>query len=483
MNTLLLIFVKMQLSLTILLSLIASLVFFLGEKSDLTLTLLFFVTFLFLFFNLFFSFTKKLPELLIILNLFFFLGFAFKPFVHVVFNYDFLEPAGLRPWLYVQSAMSYSAIIGLILLGFNLVVYKSIPNKISMPVVAISFKNQSNKLFLGATLFSCALYLLNMRLGFLRVGLAAETHIIFPFSLLFSWLLGLGCIFILFSLLKTLSRFVIIQLSVVVVLAMISLMSRSAILLLMYPCVVYAFKNNYRKFKIDHVFKATAAAVLFITLLFSITLLRKAYFSTDNMTFDKVVDQLLINIKTGGNVNSNFLNDNKPKFSDIQLTELIFDNQIVHQIQNLVLDRWIGFEGLLVASASSNDENFFTFINETSKNNPISIYSNLSANQMKTTTSYLFATFPGPWGLVFLADSLYLRLFTGISFFVIMYFFIFYSEKYFDGLNKSVICWWLGSTLSQISLYLKHNLMITFVYFIMCIMTIEIIKKYKGLYD
>lgn len=483
MNTLFLIFVKMQLTLTILIALITSLVFFLAEKSNLTSSVLFFITSLFLFFNLFFSVNKKLPELLIILNFFFFLGFSFKPFIHVVFNYDFLEPAGLQPWLYLQKALFYSSTISLLMCGFNFIVHKYVPKKMSELKSESQIKSKSNILFFSATAFSCGVYFLNMQLSFLRVGLAAQTHIVFPFSLLFSWLLGLGCVFILFALIKIFNRSIVVQLGIVLVLAMLSLMSRSVILLMIYPCVVYVIKNNHIKFKLEHFLKVTAGIVLFLSLIVASTLLRKAYFSTDNMTLAKVADQLLINIKTGGNINSDFSNENKPKLSDIKATDLILDSQIVHQIQNLVLERWIGFEGLLVAAESSSDESFFTFVNETSQNNPISIYSKLSANQMKNTSSYLFATFPGPWGLVFLGSSFYLRLISILLFLSILYFFIFFSEKYFYGLNKSVVCWWLGSALAQVSLYLKHNLIIIIVYFVMCILTIEIIKKYEGLYD
>jgi hypothetical protein len=447
-----------------------------GQRQDFSIGILFSVIVVYIF-NLQLSLRYKYSELMTLLNVLFFLGFVFKPYNHLLWGYEFIEPAGKNPTLFVQPGTQLSLWIGLMLSVFNCGLYLLLQKtqvlnyKYTEPL-----KNKNNQYFYIVCIFSIALYGLNAQLGFLRVGIASEAHVLFPFSFFYSWFLGLGSAFLVFLFLNQLNFLSVLALFALTICASVSVMSRNLILLYLYPVLVYVLRNTNFKLSIKNICICFLASIILFFSIFSVTLFRKALYANKNINISTALNQLEVNFKTGGD----YSKESKPQeitFQDYK--NIIFDQQVIDQIKHLFLDRWIGFEGLLVALQNQSDENFVTLLNENQKNSVTTLYSTLSKNDWQLDSRHLFYTFPGPFGFIFISRSFYMQISALFAYFLALFIFVYISEVFFTSMSKSVMVWWVASVFSQMSLFVKFNSLIHTLYFVLPLIIVLIFNRQK----
>lgn len=434
---------------------------------------LFFLSSLFFNFNLSLSFKKKTTEVTQILSFLFWMGFVFKPFVHMYVGHDFIEPAGQNPFQFINEALQVMVIIGASLTLLNVLTWWFVKNK---SFVRVEKMKPSNMYFYSASILALVVYLINWKIGFLRVGLASAYLIPFPFSLLFSWLLGIGAIFLIYLFIQKPNIPKLSTAFAVLVIAVISVLSRNIIVLMMYPILRYAFQNFKFEFKIKKMLIIASVAFICVVSILTVTLLRKAFFSTQNMTLSQVFKQLVINQQTGGNINAEKKIMDQVKLENYDLTAMLLDRQIIEQISHVFVERWVGFEGLLVAVQNTSDQNFTEILFESQRDKPVSLYAQLSNTDWKVNSKYLFYSIPGPFSLIFFAESYWYRALSIMLYLCGVFIFSILTEMLFSGLARSAVAWWMAASLAQISLFFVQNFKIVIAYFVMCVATIYIIQ-------
>ncbi len=390
----------------------------------------FFLTLIFLS-VLFLSFKKPVFEFLSLINVLFFLGFWMKTSVHIISGEVFSEAYGKFGFTFVDSAIQSANWFGLGLLVLTLFSKKLKIIKISLQKPKIN----DHISVIGVTFITILFAVLNWNFEFLRVGLPSKVNIPFPFGPLLSWFLGVGSAFLFFLFTQRFKIINILFISVGMTVVSVSTLSRNSIMSFFYPLFLLIFKN--RQHKIKALISLVIIFAFFIFSLLVITNLRTEYYSNE----------------LSGSI-------------------LQMPSRSTSHLKGLFIERWLGIEGLLVAKAYESNETFKTILLENQKVSQTSIYQELAESYYPKPGQYLFYTFPGPAGLIFMAKSIPIQILAFSIFSLILMVTLLVIEKFFYGYEKSVICWWAATSLSQISLFPIHYVKIHFFYLFLMILTV-----------
>ncbi len=405
-------------------------------------------------------FLKKMPEFLKLLNILSFLGFWLKATSHIFFEYPFNEAAGSDPFSFLNQSLNAATLFGIILLSISIAYINFFGKPTSHSVAEAKHTRPAFYLFIILSLIFAAI---NWRIGFLRVGLASENSIPFPFSLLFSWFLGLGTTFSIFLYARNLNLLKISLITLVMCAISMSLVSRNSLVLFCYPILIYIFSKEGPKLK--RALYLTGFLIFFGTSLFVIQGIRKNY---DAITKSAVTEALPITQSIANHTDAIYTSL-KSLSPDSRI-----DPYLITQTQLLFIERWIGFEGVLVAAQNQSDQHFETMLTENQKENLTSIYQDLAVSKYPKPGQMLFYTFPGPAGFIFFAESWLYRI-AGFSFLAFLIIGTCYViEKFTTGLAKSAVSWWAAAFLTQFSLFPIHNLKIYVTYLALIVIWILI---------
>lgn len=192
------------------------------------------------------------------LTVFLWLGFWLKMTVHLIFNYSFVEPVGAfvggaEAWdevLYVATAASLGVMFGRVI--YILIKLKlDVMCKDIKPVVPLWYIKSRKSAWILLTIFTIAMYFINMRYGIQLVGLAPRTIMMWPLNAIITWFLNIGLatgVAVLLWWDIVLKKDIVVSIYATLIEALfssISILSRSAYVFHAIPqlMVAYRFKN------------------------------------------------------------------------------------------------------------------------------------------------------------------------------------------------------------------------------------------------
>jgi hypothetical protein len=382
------------------------------------------------------SFLKQRSVFFSLTNLFLFFGFWGKTTSHMVQGTPFLEAAGGFSIEHLNQAMLESGVIALLLtlvelgLRFHL---ENFQNKFKNFKIMTSNWPDGTWAMLFWAIVVLVLAMMNWRIGFLRVGLASDTHVPSPFSILYSWILGPGAATVLFYFVRRqMSWMSVIAVSASMAAIGIATLSRNSLMYFAFP-IAYIVISQYWKILRGSLFAFFTGAV-FVLSMIQITQLRMEA----GESFPEVTSA-----------------------PDLSRTQT--------QMKELFLDRWIGIEGLIVARANRSDDTFKVLVQEDARKNPTSLYRSLSQSSYPIPGKFLYYTFPGPIGLIGFAQTVGYQL-VGIGVFIFFFSLLYFSsEIFFTDSQKYVVAWWMASNITQVSLFPKYNFAIICIYLLFMI--------------
>lgn len=338
------------------------------------------------------------------LTIFFWLGYWLKFTIHTIFIYDYNEPIGkfiesptsLDQVLFIAIVGCWGVLVARYLLSFFNVkssIYSSYPGVAKVPV----FYENKRKLILPSLIISFFVVVsLNFIWGVFQVGLVPSTILIWPLNSLFSWLLGIGFGLIISTVLwfelqreVTSSKFIYFVLYYPFFIS-ISILSRATYIFNIIPLAV-AFFINRNQFQ--HVIRRMSTNTILIFALLSVPI------------------SFIISIKVVSVIRDHYYSDPHLPSSNTNLSNKN-SFPLVAIFQKLIVDRWIGVEGIMAVSSypSKNISLLKKGFLEKSEIGKIGMYQFIAKSHYIHTdvSRWIFATIPGPIAFFYYSGSLYI---------------------------------------------------------------------------
>lgn len=347
------------------------------------------------------------------LSVFIWLGFWLKFSVHSIIGYQFIEPIGLfhgsaKNWEEVLniSSVGYCGVIvaGLLMLSFFKRSTSISVNTISPPAWYLSVRKKLWVILLLATLVTA---ITNFSLSIHQIGLVPNTILIWPMNAIISWLINIGLITAILTLLWwDINLNISIGASIYAIIfegfsSSISVMSRAIYIFHVVPSLLPLALNNNLKPRLWSRKKALLlifGILFFFTLSISaVTTLRNYYYQADSYSSTKLevistslkdINNKILRSRTSivsGDIEAlevlakleetklktiEELNQELQKLESVKNSKtLILVNEFQYQIQGgmlqrilfLSVDRWVGLEGVMAVQAYP-DKNIDTLL-------------------------------------------------------------------------------------------------------------------------
>jgi hypothetical protein len=409
------------------------------------------------------SLKKPVNEFLLLTNIFFTLGFWLKATFHILTGQDFIEPAGDHALEVLEQSLYFAGFAAVFLAGVPMAVRKF---KIA-PMVPPEKVYRQNVLVIAVMFFSILVCYYNWEVGFFRVGLPSRNDLYFPMNTFLYWYLGPGGAFLTFLVAsKAYSALGSLPALITMPFVGITTLSRNSLMYFCYPVFLKFFRNlkDYKR----GVFYSTLAVAVMVVAIIQTSNLRTEFFST------KITAEISEGLTAKANSQPAPTFTAEPKVAFKPKMELANTKT---QMSEMLIDRWVGIEGLLVARQNVSDSIFLDLVKENPKKNPDSLYRELSRSQYPKRGALLFSTFPGPLGMIFTAQSFYLIFLGLVAYSALLILTYYLIEKYTSGLSKSSLIWWAAMNVVQISIFPAHNLKIYFLFLGACLAISVIFHK------
>ncbi|MCB4810632.1 hypothetical protein LG204_04815 [Methylovorus menthalis] len=334
-----------------------------------------------------------------------FLGFWMKLTVHLWLNYAFRESTGTfdysaYSWDETLDIASYAALcilatrILLPVIGLKSVT--NVANKQEKELKVLLWYSQWRiQLWITLLLFCIFLAVFNASFGIFQIGLVPRTILAWPLNAVISYLIGHGlsiltCVFLWWEiLLKKDIKYSIYFIIIIAFISTTSVLSRGIYIFQTLPQFFAAFTN--RKIITNFSIKSVPLiSITFITLLFvsntSVNFLREHYYTT-------------VNIPHASNSEATLTSKPAPHFVNI-----------ISGVASLLVDRWIGIEGLMVLQAHSekSHELFIHGLQEHRKIGTDTLYSSISKPNyylVVDKSKYQFSEIPGAIAFCFFSGK------------------------------------------------------------------------------
>ena len=358
---------------------------------------------------------------------FLFLGFWMKFTIHNIIDYDFLEPVGEfdgkpESWDLALKVASSAALgvclsrVPRILLSRNL--WLKNPTKELIQVNRWFLKHRSwIYVFTFLFLITCSVW--NFKASFYQIGINPKTILPAHLNVIMAWLIhsGFAMILCLIVFIEEQNRglnpvYVVILFVLEGMILTISALSRSIYLFHVLPIlVVFAYHYTNYKSRINTKSFITILMAFFIgliTITTTVTIARIKFYKMETTAIEEVKrDRLNDFLKSGG-----WSNNEKFFFDDKKIDKKEIKKNLLHGnlqlLLKLVVDRWIGLEGLLAVSSYyyRGIPLFISALKENPKKGVDSIYQHISNSQYKKLSEYTFLTLPGIIAILYYSGSL-----------------------------------------------------------------------------
>jgi hypothetical protein len=333
-----------------------------------------------------------------------FLGFWVKVTVHLWLNYGFRESTGAfdysaSSWDETLDIASYAALcitgtrVLLSIIGLRSV--KPLENIQDKPLKILSwYRNHRIQLWISLLLFCVGITALNTALGIIQFGLVPRTILCWPLNAVISYIIGHGlsivtAIFLWWDILiKKDIKYSVYFIIVIAFISTISVLSRGAYIFQTLPQFFAAFSN--RKIINFSVKSIPLIAITFLMLLFlsnfTVNFLRNNYYSTAEFSHVPI-----------------------PERSINSASSTCF-GKVINGVASLLVDRWIGIEGLMVLQAHSEKSHvlFIRGLQEHRKIGNETLYSSISKPKyymVADKTKFQFSEIPGAIAFCFFSGK------------------------------------------------------------------------------
>lgn len=417
------------------------------------------------------------------LAVFLWLGFWLKFTVHTIFKYAYNESTGF----FIQTSDSIDNILiiasigcwGIIsaryflsFLGLKSKTDVDLMNNIKIPLF---YKNYRKPTLFCLIMTFLLINAVNVTAGILQLGLVPRTILQWPLNALFSWLLGIGFALMITTILwwelgeeKKASKLFIYSLFEPFIIS-VSILSRATYILHVIP-VFLSFMINKNKFSFNTAYiKKSTYISLFFLIGFSFLISLQTVSWLRNFYYSNVTPDFMI--QNDDVLNSHLIASSK--------SHAIVSPSIVNIFKGLIIDRWLGIEGVMAVSAYApkNIELLKKGLLEKSEIGKVNMYLNIANSHYRNMDAnrYIFTTIPGPIAFLYYSGSMFL-VFIGMFIFTII---MVISESLVSFLtNNAFLCSLYGMDIANgiaqfgvtPSMMIKHYLLIFaycfFLYFI-----------------
>lgn len=408
-------------------------------------------------------------------SIFIWLGFWLKFSIHSIIGYPFIEPIGLfqgtnKNWeevIYISSVGSCGVIVaGLLMLS----IFKSFKfldrHSISAPIWYLPVRK---KLWFILILVTLVTAIANFALGIHHVGLVPGTILIWPMNAVISWMLNIGLITAILTLLWwDINLNISIGASIYAIIfeglsSSISVMSRAIYIFHVIPSLLPLTSDNQ---PIRRLWSHKKLALLIFGVLFffvlsisAVTSLRNYYYQANSYSSTKLqvlssrledINNQILKLKqsiASGNIEAlkmlaeleeikrKYLEEHRQETLKLESVKssktLVLINEFQYQIQSgllqrilfLSVDRWVGLEGVMAVQAYPNksmDTLLESIVSKKGTSQPDvfqnisqSIYENMAREKyhfrsLPGFTAYLY--YGGSFAVVFLGAILLISL-------------------------------------------------------------------------
>jgi len=369
--------------------------------------------------------------------IFLFLGFWLKFTVHMIYEYNFVEPIGnfdFMPenWDRVLFVASFAAIGVIIVRVYHILIRKSLCHNLKSAEAAKIpkwYKKNYKIIWLLSILFALSVHFINYKYSFYKTGINPVLILPAKINVIMSWLpfMGVSMWFAMLINWEVLSRENSTALPFFLpigegFLASVSMASRAALIfhVLPYAVVISDEKRNIFK-RISPIKKSLGVLLFFVIFALSLSLISWYRLS---------------NYSAGGQFS----------YSDIIM--------MAKQVSQLFIDRWIGLEAVLAVS-SWPDIGLNLFIQGVFEDPSIgvnSIYQTISNSPYMELKSMTFLTLPGAVAVLFYSGSITV-VFCGMIFFstLLLICEIFVTRLLRNPFLTAIICLGLANALCQMN--------------------------------
>jgi hypothetical protein len=406
-----------------------------------------------------------------LLNIFFWLGGWFKLNVHLILNYQYVEAVGGFSF----TANHYNELLKVCIVA-NLAVFMVwffSKKLIQTNGTKINFKNTGvgvqgcrsfGLIFILVVIAIAAINLFNIYSGMYQTGIVAKTIFAWPFNAVFGWILSMGLVMVISTLLYLSSwskKRIIMVIGVAIYEAIFSagsVLSRGLYIIHLLPVFYTIFINKFR-------LMLSRYMLLFLTFIAILGFIMSGTFVNTARTF-------AYNEKfstSEGRIHA--LHLSLPEFG-----------QGIASLAKLAVDRWIGIEGVMVAVGYP--EKSLSLLGTLMVEKPAigyitkyqyisnSVYVHMNANKFQ------FLTLPGPSGMFYLSGSLCI-VFVGMALLVLLA--IVFERWVWNMTNNPYLCAvvgaWMANGVAQFGVAPRQLLIQLFMHFI-GIIVITIFQKW-----
>jgi hypothetical protein len=341
-------------------------------------------------------------------GLFIYLGFFTKICLHSIFKYPFSEPTGdftglVREWddFFCVASVGAVAIGGFAILLDKIVTRLPKSSSIHLTESMLKFFSKFKvPLFFILLFFITTITVMNIKLGMTVSGLAAITIFPWPINALVGFSLYMGFV-ILICVFASLELRVFNSLKYALFLfyfegfaVSISILSRGMFLFHVLPVLIFLFfhRKNIKMSLIRWGAVLSATMILFLISGLLVTKARSSLYDGYNLNPAEYSQKRIFSITEG----------------DKRLITSEFLNSFLSQISRLVVDRWIGAEGVM-AVVSYPDKSFELIpktIFRTPKPGEKDVFEIINKNIYPISTKYVFTSLPGPIAFLYYSGRL-----------------------------------------------------------------------------
>lgn len=360
-------------------------------------------------------------------GIFIYLGFFFKISVHTILKYGFIEPIGSFSGSYLEWNDFYLiSSIGAIAVAIAAVIINKFTPAHFMEykedLYCFNLFKKFNKLiFIALALSAVGLGFFNLKFGVTISGLAAITIFHWPINALIGFFLYIGlALLIAVFCYNEIKLFNSIALSTTLVfieafMSSISILSRGIFLFHFLPFVICI--SILRK-KI-HISKKFISFIFIIGIFsylisgFLVTTARNSLYAGYALNPIEYQSKNIFSLNESDNSEKSFFNKNNKFMQGVR--------SYLSQISSLVVDRWIGAEGLMAVISYPNKN--FSLIYHTLIRVPQvgqkDIFEEMNKSFYPISTKYVFTSLPGPMAFFYYSGSI-VFVFFGMFFFVLL---------------------------------------------------------------
>ncbi len=343
-------------------------------------------------------------------SVFIYLGFFIKICMHALFAYPFVEPIGAfsgskEEWMIffrVSSLGAIAATCAAYIFYFTNKKYKFPTEHKALLISEDACKKYCKAVFCLLTVFIFFIAFINLKLGINLSGIAAITILPWPLNALigFSHYMGFSVVIAVYGLHEyTFNKKITYTLALVLIEAFVSsvsILSRGLFLFHFIPffiCILIFRDELLLKFRNLFLILLTAA-VLFVASGFLVTSSRSILYSDYNLNSQTYASKNLFEYK-------------KSSFSGGLISFAGGLNSFASEISQLVVDRWIGSEGLM-AVVSYPDKKMMLIYESLLRKPKVGekdIFEYMNKSFYPISLKYVFTSLPGPVAFFYYSGS------------------------------------------------------------------------------